>query len=318
MSLNEAENTPRVVQSAQAEFIARRDCINCASSSMEELSRGRFVDEPLAGFLRSDPGGDATMFHLQEAEWSFVRCLSCGQRFHRLVLSDAWDEKRFSEWMTAEGIRDFEEMTGATRPASKYRSAVAHVGHVVRIEQLTRGLRDESEPVRLLDFGCGWGGFLSACLLFGFDAVGVDRATPRAEGSIVPILRNLDELDPARHFHAITLFEVLEHLKEPSAVLRLLAERLLPGGILILETPDCAGVFSIKSLDEYRKIHPLEHVNAFTHETLTSIAGRHGFQPIRRGPVHVTASRQRVFKTEIKHALQRDRRSTQMYFRKRR
>jgi hypothetical protein len=85
---------------------------------------------------------------------------------------------------------------------------------------------------------------------------------------------------------------------------------------LILETPDCQSVTDIKTRADYDKVHPLEHINAFTHDTLMSIAKRNGFQRIDRGPAHVTAERARVIKREAKHLLRRDGKSTQLYFRK--
>ena len=121
----------------------------------------------------------------------------------------------------------------------------------------------------------------------------------------------------AEPFHAITLFEVLEHLDEPATILKQLAERLMSGGILILETPDCKGVTGIKTRKDYELINPLDHINAFTHETLISIAERQGFRHIKkRGPAHVTAERIRVLKGEAKHLFGRDGISTQLYFNK--
>ena len=67
---------------------------------------------------------------------------------------------------------------------------------------------------------------------------------------------------------------MLEHLDDPAAILRRLATLMYQGGLLVLETPDCTGVSDIRSQQDYLKIHPLEHINAFTHKTLCSIASR--------------------------------------------
>jgi len=150
------------------------------------------------------------------------------------------------------------------------------------------------------------------CQRFGFEVVGVDRSEARRGRSPVPIFGELD--DVTGQFHAITLFEVLEHLDSPASTLRELSRFLVPGGLLILETPDCSGVTGIHSLSDYHKIHPLEHINAFTHETLKSIAQRAGFRCIARGAAQVTADLVRVIRTGAKHILGRDGRSTQLYF----
>jgi hypothetical protein len=58
----------------------------------------------------------------------------------------------------------------------------------------------------------------------------------------------------------------------------------------------------------------MEHINAFTHETLRSLFERCGFRMIDRGPAHVTTDFIRVAKTQARHLLKRGERSTQLYF----
>ncbi len=299
----------------QAEFIERNHCIACNSAHLSEISHGRFTDYPLAGFIEADPWGENPMQYLQEAEWSLVKCSDCQQVFHRRILNDWWNERRFTNWMSRDAINEFEDRRGGNTFSVKFDRARSYISHIIRIEKLTRGIRGDGS-IRLLDFGCGFGEFLSICARFGFEAVGVDRATPRIEGAAVRIYRSLDELDGHERFHAITLFEVLEHLDEPGPILESLSERLVPGGLLILETPDCKGIVDIKTHRDYDKIHPLEHINAFDHDTLKSIAERHGFRNIKRVPVQVTADQFHVLKSEVKYILGRDGISTQLYFRK--
>jgi 2-polyprenyl-3-methyl-5-hydroxy-6-metoxy-1,4-benzoquinol methylase len=299
----------------QAEFIERRHCINCNSTRLAEISHGRLADRPLADFLEADPWGESPVPYLQRAEWVLVRCSDCQQIFHKLILNAEWNERRFTTWMSADAIKEFENQRGIASASKKFDRARSYVEHILRIEKLTRSVRGD-RPIRLLDFGCGFGHFLLTCERFGFDAVGVDRATPRIEGAVVKVYPSLIDLSGAEPFHAITLFEVLEHLDEPATMLRQLAERLVSGGLLILETPDCEGVTGIKTREDYDKVHPLEHINAFTHETLKSIAERHGFRHIKRGTTYVTAERLRVLKREAKHLLGRDGISTQLYFHK--
>lgn len=295
----------------QAEFIERSNCINCGSERITVLSQGKYTDQLLLGFINADPWGVNPAPFLMAAEYVFAQCSECKQKFHKRILNSEWNEKRFSEWMSVEAIREFEERLGsATR--RHFSSGRELVAHILRIEKITRTIRQGDEPVRVLDFGCGWGAFLAVCQQFGFKVAGVDRSEARRGRSSVPIYAELGDI--TGQFHAITLFEVLEHLDHPAAMLRDLSRFLLPGGVLVVETPDCSGVTGIYSHSDYRKIHPLEHINAFTHETLKSIAQRAGFRCIARGPAQVTADLIRVIRTEVKHVLGRDSRSTQLYF----
>ena len=297
----------------QAEFNERRDCINCGSAHVGEISRGRYTDQPLRGFINDDPWGTNPLQHLENAEWILVQCADCSQTFHARILNPEWNARRFAEWMSADAFEEWEKRLGNAAPRH-FQEGREHVGHILRIEKFTKTIREPAAPVRLLDFGCGWGDFLALCQQFGFDVAGVDRSEARRSGSKVPIYAALDDLQDQKPFHAITLFETLEHLDNPAATLRSLAPLLAQGGVLILETPDCSGVTGIRNHDDYRKIHPLDHINAFTHQTLRSIAERVGFRCVSRGATHVTANLYQVIRRQAKHILGRDGRSTQLYF----
>jgi hypothetical protein len=299
-----------------AEFIDRTKCINCGSTNFKELSRGRFSDQPLKGFIEADPSGEDIRPYFESAEWSLVKCSDCTQVFHRRILTDAWNEKRFTDWMTAEAIKVFEDRSSTSVPTRKFEAARNHIKHILRIEKLTREIKSRDEPLRLLDFGSGWGEFVAACQLFGFSAVGVDRSKPRAEESAVKIFPSVRAIGATEKFHVITLFETLEHLDDPSGVLKELSATIVQRGVLILETPDCTGVTDIKSRSDYLKVHPLEHINAFTRDTLISIARRNGFELISKGPSFVTADIMRVAKLMTNHLLGGDEKTTQLYFRK--
>jgi 2-polyprenyl-3-methyl-5-hydroxy-6-metoxy-1,4-benzoquinol methylase len=296
-----------------AVFVERKSCINCASTNYLELASGKFTDEPLMGFLAADPWGEDPLPYLRCATWSLARCADCSQVFHRFILNEEWNERRFSKWMTADAIRAFGRRLGPAFQLT-FDTAVHHVEHILRIERLTRGLRGPG-PVCLLDFGCGFGHFLEACTQFGFEATGIDRSIGRRTEARIKILPSLAEIK-GKMFHAITLFETLEHLDTPSEMLRELSRHLVDEGILVLETPNCDGVHGINTKQDYMSVHPLEHINAFTHDTLKSIAERASFKCIDRGPAFVTANHKSAVKRLAKHLLKRDGRSTQLYFRK--
>lgn len=299
-----------------AEFVERANCINCASTQLTELSRGRIGDDPLRSYLENDPWGESPMPYIENADWVYVRCDDCGQMFHRRILAPEWVQKHYTDWVSHEAMQQFTDSQNT--PEGHFQRARENVMHVLRIEKLTRGIRGR-DAVRVLDFGCGYGEFLAVCDGFGFEASGIDFSPDRRREGRVEILPNMDALKATtraeRGFHAATLFQVLEHVTEPLEVLKSVAELVVPGGMLVLETPDCTSVTGIQTLSDYRNIHPLDHINAFVPATLISIAQRAGFQPIDRGEAHVTADWKRAAKTEVKRLIGRFMRTTtQQYF----
>lgn len=249
--------------------------------------------------------------------WELLCCDECGQVFHRWVLDDRWQARKFSTWMGEAAMREFGARRGADSFASRLQSSVERMAHVLRLEALTRGIRSSAAP-RLLDFGCGFGEFVATATHAGFDAYGVDWDAHRLHGAEFRadrLFRDLGELDPETRFHAVTLFEVLEHLVRPRELLHALRERLVPGGILVAEVPDCTGIRGISSRAEYLAVHPLEHVNAFEPASLERFIVREGFDRVETPIAWVTADPWQAAKTVAKRALQPWRRRTQAYFR---
>jgi 2-polyprenyl-3-methyl-5-hydroxy-6-metoxy-1,4-benzoquinol methylase len=282
----------REATQGQAQFVARSACINCGSTHLQELSQGTFDQDPLRSFLANDPWGENPMPYLTGQRWSYVKCQECAQAFHGRVLSAEWGEVKWSRWMSASAIAEFE----STYLRDPFERAIDSTKHVLQLASLIRG------PRRILDFGCGNGEFLSMCRMYGFESFGVDRSQARRDRAGLSVVPNVDELEG--QFQAITLFEVLEHVDDPRGILKMLRSRLVAGGILVLETPDCTGVRGIQSKRDYELIHPLEHINGFTPSTLRSIAERLGFESITKPVSHVTASAVKVAKTEARRLLQ--------------
>lgn len=303
----------------KAEFRERNECITCQSKDLTTLSKGKFVDEPLHGFILTDPWGTSPLPFIDEESWHFVQCSNCGQKFHKRILTDEWLQTYYSEWISAAAIEDFLERSAQSN--TKFEKAKRWVEHVLQIEKHTRVLQKE-RPVRILDFGCGDGDFLSHCAQFGFDCHGIDFSSSRYERSNIDFYPSVDVLfdDQTMNvkFDVVTMFEVLEHLAEPLETLSMLTKLLNTGGLFILETPDCKTVTTISNVSDYRHIHPLGHINGFTAESMKKIADNAGLEFCHPGTSQVSADYPRVLKREARRVLSRlVPQSTQMYFRKR-
>jgi SAM-dependent methyltransferase len=83
----------------------------------------------------------------------------------------------------------------------------------------------------------------------------------------IPIPATLDEV-ASGEFDAITLWEVVEHLPRPLGELRRLAERLRPGGVLMLSTPNTDHWQAQREPAQWEGYRPPSHVVHFTAATL--------------------------------------------------
>ncbi len=102
-------------------------------------------------------------------------------------------------------------------------------------------------PKTVLDVGCGSGFFLRAAASRGFSVWGIDFNEPAVSHAkslgfgdrvaVVPV-DGVARVFPGIEFGATILFHVLEHLDDPAGTLRLIRERLGPGGILVVAVPN--------------------------------------------------------------------------------
>jgi 2-polyprenyl-3-methyl-5-hydroxy-6-metoxy-1,4-benzoquinol methylase len=117
----------------------------------------------------------------------------------------------------------------------------AHYRFMMR---LVRRYRTPAAGMRLLDFGCGAGGFLLEARAAGFEVMGLElnRAlaahVTAAHG--IPVFQGLAD-DPrfaGERFSVIVSSEVFEHLLDPRQTLAALRAHLPAGGLLLIEVPN--------------------------------------------------------------------------------
>ncbi len=135
---------------------------------------------------------------------------------------------------------------------------------------------------KILDIGCGAGGFLNWMKSYGWHTYGCDinnTACERARARGLDIFwGQLEEAKyPDEFFDVITMNDVMEHLPSPSRVLCECYRILKKDGLLIMNTPnfDC---FERKIFKEnWYHLDAPRHLYHFSVSTLKSILGKNGF-----------------------------------------
>jgi 2-polyprenyl-3-methyl-5-hydroxy-6-metoxy-1,4-benzoquinol methylase len=300
---------------SSASFRRRENCISCGSAALEPIWSGRFSDPPVRDWLEGC-GYNADIGRLLgDQEFVRVQCSTCSVTFHQSILEDEWLDALYSEWIDEHQVEATERRLASQRP-DPFEVGRQRIKHALRLRRLLG--RGSPRPA-LLDFGCGDGEFVAQARLLGFEAVGVDSSasrTERAASQGIRIFPSLLDADVAlgRPLDAVTLFQVLEHVAAPVELLGALGERMRPGGVLVVEVPNCEGIVTPSSPAELDALDPLEHINHFTPRTLRDMVARAGFSPVRRIPAHATTSLAQVVKSEASRLLGHG--GTNQYFRR--
>ncbi len=151
------------------------------------------------------------------------------------------------------------------------------------------------EGGRILDLGCARGDFLAFAAEHGYRAIGVDlhpglSDEARARGFTVHTgdLRDLVDGGQAAlgpDFDAVTLWDVIEHVDDPVAVLAACRAVLRPGGLLFFHTGNArfqipkARVQKLLRPDGGPYLIPYQHISHFDPESARSVLARAGFEP---------------------------------------
>ena len=143
----------------------------------------------------------------------------------------------------------------------------------------------------LLDVGCGTGEFVEDARAAGWNAVGIESSRPAAEFAHeqkhLPVHHaTLDHVPfPSASFSAVTLLDVLEHLRDPRQELVAVRNLLRPDGIAVVRVPNT--VFHLARTRVCDLLHVADeglqmryHLNHFTPRTLAGLLRRVGFEII--------------------------------------
>lgn len=134
---------------------------------------------------------------------------------------------------------------------------------------------------RLLDVGCGEGAFLLAAQKAGWQVAGTEMNPGLARAAGLHVYGSLNETSGQAPFDCITLWHVLEHLRDPLAELNTLRKLLSPDGVLLAAVPDAGGVQARLFGDHWLHRDVPRHLHHFCRRSLDLHLERSSFRPLR-------------------------------------
>ena len=150
-----------------------------------------------------------------------------------------------------------------------------------RVLQFQKLLRNK----KILDFGCGWGGFLSKLKNIK-SATGVELRSEclthiKKKLKKIFVTNSISNLN--KKFDVITLFHILEHIPYQVETLRALKQKLSENGKIIIEVPSAHDLLlTFESLDKFKKFtFWSEHLILHTENSLRKVLKSSGLKNIK-------------------------------------
>jgi SAM-dependent methyltransferase len=224
-----------------------------------------------------------------DASHRVVRCRECGLMLLNPQPSDAeltaiYDDDYFVGHDRSETGPDPEH-------AAEVKASTAR-GYLQLLDRY-RG----SETGSWLDVGCGHGDLMIEARHAGFSVTGVEyshvaaeqarrrlgtdspsKFTPTSSLDGAVLVGQLEEMSlPPHRFDVVSLADVIEHARDPLALLKAVHRVLKPGGTLLLATPSL-GSWSARLLKRNWMEFKPEHLTYFDEQTLQNLLFQAGFR----------------------------------------
>ncbi|WP_428409717.1 class I SAM-dependent methyltransferase [Hyphococcus sp.] len=139
---------------------------------------------------------------------------------------------------------------------------------------------------RFLDVGGSIGTAAEGARRLGFDAssVELDQAAVAKGRELFSQVKHyvgaIGDLSADEKYDLIFLAEIIEHVIDPEALASAVFQRLAPGGLVFLTTPDAGHFRRPREFLAWKSVKPPEHLTLFTRKGLRILFTKTGFSPV--------------------------------------
>ncbi|MFC1883446.1 class I SAM-dependent methyltransferase [Thermodesulfobacteriota bacterium] len=207
----------------------------------------------------------------RKSRWTYLRCRDCG-------LVSLFPKPSSDEYKTSYDEYLPEEAMEIEKWAKTMEPVIAR-----SVSLINTGFKDG--PGKILDVGSGYGFFLKAMQLDGWETEGVEISETGRNYAVdklgLKIYESpLEKLDlPENSYHVVTLFYVIEHVPDPLELVKKIKRIIKPGGMLLLRWPHTTPIVKMigslsKNFDLY---HTPYHLYDFSPRTIKRLLASCGF-----------------------------------------
>lgn len=306
--------------------VTERTCPECSSSDYGEFLCLR-QDDFVSVNPTYNPAEVSAMGFGSEDVFKIVRCAHCRFIYARTMLSDNLTKYLY------ERVIDSEQSKIKIYTPTKMLGLLKTWTDLFTLQ--VQGSQKKIN-IKVLDYGCGWGDFISVASAPGVNCMGFETDSRKAtfvREMGTKVVEAEEDINAAAPFDIIYCHHVLEHLPDPEAAVNKFNTWLQPGGYGWVAVPHC-GEYFISDMRQRlsrgeplaKEVNPWEHLNYFTPHSFSAMLERNGFvvvSPEADNRVPKKRSQNRgIIKSLIKKTIQPERQhetvpaSTAIYIRK--
>ena len=186
---------------------------------------------------------------------------------------------------------------------SFYRNSGMRDGVTASLEEIRRNTQDDDERrflftekmirgKKVLDFGCGDGGYILRAQKSAREVAGVELETSVREALQREGIVCYDSVEEYGEVDVVTMFHVLEHIDAPISLLKDIARHLSAGGQIVVEVPNAEdALLSLYGCEDFADFTYWKcHIYLYTEDTLRRLAKKAGLrvrfmQQVQRYPL---------------------------------
>jgi len=265
------------------EGIIKRDkCPVCNSTSSKSIFNRSFNEDILKEYIVINYYGNADLGFLEDIIFEIVKCNKCNFSYQKYILDeerltelyDKWiDPVLAQKWHEDEKLGNLHTYAYILNFAKKY-------------------LKRESDEIKVLDYGAGFGDSLILAKEMRFDAYAYEYSSERIRYLEQKGIKVVDDKNRML-FDLIIVNSVLEHLTYPDETLKVIISKLNKNGILYLGVPNCSHIernlekaniitdaTKLKQSLIETSVNAFQHINFFTSYSLRQLFKKNGIKPV--------------------------------------
>lgn len=218
---------------------------------------------------------------IERDSWKVYRCINCGLGFldprpSQEEISQLYQKNYFEE--------RYDE--GLDIGSQRFKKRLSGEKHRIKFVSSVKG------SGRLLDIGCGYGYFLYASRMRGYEVTGLEfsdwAGTYAAQKLKLPVRTGsiLDIDLPENHFDIITMWHSLEHTQDPRSVLLKAKKWLKKNGILVIDVPNYEGTDARYLKGDWDGWSLPYHFWHFNYGSMKMLLDKHHFKVVKYKNYH--------------------------------